>query len=113
MSVLIAQMLKSERQVIARLPGTTKEELFWARVDIGKEYLATTYGANGAKKIQTHKEFWVWWRWIWHDNDLSILEWMIEESAQLEWEDYLNAQLVKAMRMEPPKRLLKDWLKEA
>lgn len=110
MAVLVARMEETQAEVLGAMRGKTAEDLFWARTDLGKEYLRTKYGRQIEQKIQQQREFWTWWRWIWHENDVAILDWLIEKRATLDWDDYLNAQLAKAMRMEPERRLLKDWM---
>lgn len=73
------------------------DRLFWARVDVGREYLLQKYGEKKRDLLQYHPDFWVWWRFIWHLNDKDMLDYMHEKRGRITQQMYTEGQLVRSM----------------
>lgn len=110
---LAIKMEKAEQEVIQRLfeygysGAFTPEKLFWLRVDLGMLFLTQKYGEEKAAKIWVKPEFWTWFRWVWHDNDMEILDWCIQPEDRIQWREYAQTQFAKATKYEPDQRLLR------
>lgn len=105
--MLVETMTRTEINVIKRIIEKVDEShMFWLRVDLGMYYLEQKYGYDKASRIWLKPEFWTWWRWVWHDNDLSILDWCIQPEDRLTWGEYAQTQYAKATKIQMDAKLL-------
>lgn len=69
------QFEQTEKMILCFIaPGYTKEDLFWMRVDLGREYLRKNYSESDRKRLQASKAFWAYWRQQWHSNDRKLID---------------------------------------
>lgn len=86
-----------DQMVLESIRGDyTAADLFWARVDAGREYLIELHGNKRAREIWRKKPFWAWWRQTWHINDKKTL-WEMRKLGveKMSWNEYMDTQLVK------------------
>lgn len=102
---------ETEQEVLNRLiEETTIEELEQLRLETAMDYTKIKFGEKDAKKVWNHREFWNWWRMIWHQNDIDILDWLITEQDRMNFDNYAETQLAKAVeKWLPDRRQLKRW----
>lgn len=97
-----------ENRVMARFTReVTTEELFWARVELGMEYLRELHGEEAARRIWKKKTFWAWWRQTWHVNDKIILYGLDENGIDhLRFTDYCDTQAIMMAKWKVNEKVL-------
>lgn len=85
---------ETERAILAIIQGgMNKEDLFWARIDIGMDYLRNLHGDWKASTIWKKKSFWAWFRQTWHVNDKKILAELMDYGVKrIGWNEYIDSQ---------------------
>ncbi|HMN89791.1 MAG TPA: hypothetical protein PKD70_11170 [Saprospiraceae bacterium] len=113
MKLVEQRMQEVEDEIIEKIGDTDYEQVFNLRVEIGMDFLRLKHGNKSAKKIWKQKEFWVWWRWVWHMNDLDILDFCRKNKITLiDFEQYGETQLAKAVsKFSVDIKNLVKWLK--
>lgn len=91
------------------LTGETvsSEDLFWARIDIGMEYLRILHGDYKASTIWKKRSFWAWFRQAWQVNDKKILHELKESGiTRLPWNAYIDSQYAQMMKWKINEKVL-------
>ena len=111
-TLLQQRMQQTEQDILKRLEETA-DDLAQLRLEVGMDYLVQRYGKKSAPKIWRQPEFWTWWRWVWHMNDMDIMGFVHEEKVVLlDFEKYGETQLAKALsNYSVDVRHLTQWLK--
>lgn len=99
---------ETEDMVLALLPrDITSEDLFWARIDIGVDYLRNLHGDYKASTIWKKHSFWAWFRQTWQVNDKKILHELKEFGiTRLPWNDYIDSQYAQMMKWKVNEKVL-------
>lgn len=99
---------ETEDMVLALLPSDiTSEHLFWARIDIGMDYLRNLHGDYKASTIWKKRSFWAWFRQAWQVNDKKILHELKESGiTRLPWNAYIDSQYAQMMKWKINEKVL-------
>lgn len=94
------QYRESDEVILGAIyPKMNREDLFWARVDIGCDYLINLHGEWKARQIWRKKSFWQWFRQTWAVNDKKILNDLKEIGVgKIAWDAYIDTQHSKMMK---------------
>lgn len=97
-----------ETDILGRIAGNvSREDLFWARVDIGMDYLVNLHGEYKASRVWKKRSFWVWFLQSWHINDKKILHELQEHGiSKISWYNYVDTQHEKMMRWKVNEKVL-------
>lgn len=101
-------MLLTEREILTRLPaGTTKDDLFWMRLDGAKAYVEKKFMPGEWETIKKKTAFWNWWRTVWHMTDKKILARRDRMAMDMSVEMYTTIQSWENQKWYIPDNLIK------
>lgn len=98
----------TETDILRRIAGdVSREDIFWARVDIGMDYLVNLHGEWKASQIWKKKSFWSWFLQTWHVNDKKILHELNQHNVEkIEWYDYVDTQHARMLSWKVNEKVL-------
>lgn len=111
------RIAKSEEKIIylLRREQVTAEELFWLRVDMGRQYLEEMkLPERDRKMLQDDPAFWAWWRSVWAIEDMRTYRLLSERAKELGtrpfmiWSDYVRIRLATCFCYKVNRTLMED-----
>ena len=75
--------VKTEAEILRRIPGLTRNRLYRMRSEMGQQYLLDNHPRTVAEALWKEHSFWNWWLRMWEINDKHIIHALVKSG--LDW----------------------------